>query len=55
LGSSGSGKTTMLVMIADFVTPDRGDMLIDGRSVRDLPLERRDLGVVFQSYPSFPI
>jgi ABC-type Fe3+/spermidine/putrescine transport system ATPase subunit len=43
----------MLVMIADFVTPDRG--VIDGRSVRDLPLERRDLGVVFQSYPSFPI
>jgi spermidine/putrescine ABC transporter ATP-binding subunit len=54
LGSSGSGKTTTLMMIAGFVTPDSGDIRIDGRSVRNLPPERRNLGVVFQSYALFP-
>jgi ABC-type Fe3+/spermidine/putrescine transport system ATPase subunit len=53
LGSSGSGKTTTLMMIAGFVTPDRGDITIAGCSVRDLPPERRNLGVVFQSYALF--
>jgi putative spermidine/putrescine transport system ATP-binding protein len=54
LGSSGSGKTTTLMMIAGFVPPDSGDILINGRSVRNLPPERRNLGVVFQSYALFP-
>lgn len=54
LGSSGSGKTTTLMMIAGFVDPDHGSIAIDGRDVVPLPPERRNLGVVFQSYALFP-
>lgn len=54
LGSSGSGKTTTLMMIAGFVEPDAGEIRIGGRSILGLPPERRDLGVVFQSYALFP-
>src|SRR5215469_1240682 len=54
LGASGSGKTTTLMMIAGFVTPDAGEIRIDGRDVAGLPPEKRDLGVVFQSYALFP-
>jgi spermidine/putrescine ABC transporter ATP-binding subunit len=54
LGSSGSGKTTTLMMIAGFATPDSGEIRIGGRSIVNLPPERRDVGVVFQSYALFP-
>jgi spermidine/putrescine ABC transporter ATP-binding subunit len=54
LGSSGSGKTTTLMMIAGFVAPDGGEIRIGGRSIMNLPPERRDVGVVFQSYALFP-
>jgi putative spermidine/putrescine transport system ATP-binding protein len=54
LGPSGSGKTTTLMIVAGFVTPARGDVLVDGRSVAGLPPQRRDLGMVFQSYAVFP-
>jgi spermidine/putrescine ABC transporter ATP-binding subunit len=54
LGASGSGKTTTLMMIAGFVTPSRGDILIDGVSMVGKPPDKRNLGVVFQSYALFP-
>jgi putative spermidine/putrescine transport system ATP-binding protein len=54
LGSSGSGKTTALMMVAGFLVPDRGEIRIGGRSVVNLPPEKRDIGVVFQSYALFP-
>jgi spermidine/putrescine ABC transporter ATP-binding subunit len=54
LGSSGSGKTTTLMMIAGFVTPNAGAISIDGKDISRLPPERRGLGVVFQSYALFP-
>lgn len=54
LGSSGSGKTTTLMMIAGFVPPDSGEIRIGGRDISGLPPERRGLGVVFQSYALFP-
>jgi putative spermidine/putrescine transport system ATP-binding protein len=54
LGPSGSGKTTTLMMLAGFVEPSAGDILVDGRSVVDLPPHRRDIGVVFQNYALFP-
>jgi spermidine/putrescine ABC transporter ATP-binding subunit len=54
LGSSGSGKTTTLMMIAGFVTPNAGEIKIDGKDISRLPPERRGLGVVFQSYALFP-
>jgi putative spermidine/putrescine transport system ATP-binding protein len=54
LGPSGSGKTTTLMMIAGFLAPDSGDVLLDGRNITRLPSHRRELGVIFQNYALFP-
>src|SRR5215467_14833807 len=54
LGPSGSGKTTTLNLIAGFLTADAGDILLDGRSVADVPPHKRNIGMVFQSYSLFP-
>lgn len=54
LGPSGSGKTTTLMMVAGFTPPTSGDILLDGQSVTALAPERRNMGVVFQSYALFP-
>ncbi|MDK9723760.1 MAG: ABC transporter ATP-binding protein [Sterolibacteriaceae bacterium MAG5] len=54
LGPSGCGKTTILRMIAGFDAPDAGDILLDGKSIADVPPERRPLHTVFQSYALFP-
>jgi putative spermidine/putrescine transport system ATP-binding protein len=54
LGPSGSGKTTLLRAVAGFVAPDAGRVLIDGPPVEDVPVERREIGMVFQSYALFP-
>jgi len=54
LGPSGCGKTTALRLIAGFLDPDGGDILIDGASVTGVPPWRRDLGLVFQSYALWP-
>ena len=53
LGPSGAGKSTLLGLVAGLLAPDRGDVRFDGRSVVHLPPEKRDLGVVFQSYALF--
>lgn len=54
LGPSGCGKTTVLRLIAGFLKPDSGQILIKGKDVsRKAPYERR-LGMVFQSYALFP-
>ncbi|MEX1204072.1 MAG: ABC transporter ATP-binding protein [Dongiaceae bacterium] len=54
LGPSGSGKTTLLRSIAGFVEPEAGEIRIDGADVRDTPVHRRDIGMVFQNYALFP-
>jgi spermidine/putrescine ABC transporter ATP-binding subunit len=54
LGPSGSGKTTTLNLIAGFLTLDSGDILLDERSVADIPPHKRNIGMVFQSYSLFP-
>ncbi|MBV9782216.1 MAG: ABC transporter ATP-binding protein [Acidisphaera sp.] len=54
LGPSGCGKTTTLRMVAGFVTPTSGDVLLDGRSILRLPPHRREMGLVFQNYALFP-
>jgi spermidine/putrescine ABC transporter ATP-binding subunit len=54
LGPSGCGKTTTLSLIAGFVEPTLGRILIDGEDVTDRPAHLRGLGVVFQSYALFP-
>ena len=54
LGPSGCGKTTLLRAIAGFVRQQSGRILIDGRSVDDLPPNMRNIGIVFQNYALFP-
>ena len=54
LGPSGSGKTTTLNLIAGFLAADTGDILLDRRSVADVPPHKRNIGMVFQSYSLFP-
>lgn len=55
LGPSGCGKTTTLRLIAGLEQPDAGgQVLFDDRDVTGLPIERRDVGMVFQNYALFP-
>ena len=54
LGPSGCGKTTTLQMIAGFASPDRGSITLDGRDLTRIPANRRNVGIVFQSYALFP-
>jgi putative spermidine/putrescine transport system ATP-binding protein len=54
LGPSGCGKTTTLRMIAGFVQPTRGTVLLGGRDVTAVPPNLRNMGMVFQSYALFP-
>ncbi len=54
LGPSGCGKTTTLRMIAGLEQPTRGDILVKGRRVNDVPVHRRNFGMVFQNLALFP-
>ncbi len=54
LGPSGCGKSTLLGLIAGSLEPDAGIIQIGGRRVDTLPSERRNIGMVFQSYALFP-
>lgn len=54
LGPSGSGKTTLLRTIAGFVEPDTGSVTIGDKPVVNVPVEAREIGMVFQNYALFP-
>jgi putative spermidine/putrescine transport system ATP-binding protein len=54
LGSSGSGKTTVLLAVAGFIPLSAGEVYIDDAPVTHLPPYRRAVGMVFQSYALFP-
>ncbi|AUG53117.1 ABC transporter ATP-binding protein [Thalassospira marina] len=54
LGPSGCGKTTTLRMIAGLTDISEGDLMIRDRRVNDLPIHKRNLGLVFQNYALFP-
>ena len=54
LGPSGSGKTTTLLMLAGFESITHGDIQLAGRSLKNVPPYRRDIGMVFQNYALFP-
>ncbi len=54
LGPSGCGKTTTLRMIAGLLIPDEGEVYIGDTDVTHLPPEKRNIGMVFQSYALWP-
>jgi putative spermidine/putrescine transport system ATP-binding protein len=54
LGPSGSGKTTLLRILAGLLSPTSGQVLIGGRDVTRIPVQKRDIGFVFQHYALFP-
>ncbi|MSS87239.1 MULTISPECIES: ABC transporter ATP-binding protein [Eisenbergiella] len=53
LGPSGCGKTTTLRIIGGFETPDKGQVLFDGKDITNLPPNKRQLNTVFQKYALF--
>ncbi|MDX2493669.1 MAG: ABC transporter ATP-binding protein [Desulfuromusa sp.] len=54
LGPSGCGKTTLLRMLAGLETPTEGDIFINGKRINDVPIHKRNLGMIFQNYALFP-
>ena len=54
LGPSGCGKTTLLRMIAGFIMPTSGSILIEGQDVTEMPPYKRPVNTVFQNYALFP-
>ncbi|MBI5300709.1 MAG: ABC transporter ATP-binding protein [Chloroflexi bacterium] len=54
LGPSGCGKTTTLRSLVGFIRPTRGTIQIDHRDITNDPVEKREIGMVFQSYALFP-
>lgn len=54
IGSSGSGKTTMIKILAGFETPDSGEVLMNGRQINDLPPWSRKMPMVWQNLALFP-
>lgn len=54
IGPSGCGKTTTLRMIGGYETPTSGEIFVRGEVINHVPLDKRNLGMVFQSYALFP-
>ena len=54
LGPSGCGKTTCLRMIAGLVQPTSGEILVNGKPITNVPVHRRNVGMLFQNYALFP-
>lgn len=54
LGPSGGGKSTLLSVVAGLESPDRGQVLWDGKDISNIPPHRRGFGLMFQDYALFP-
>src|SRR6476659_8645852 len=54
LGPSGCGKTTILRSIAGLVQPTGGEIEVAGRRIDNVPIHKRNIGLVFQNYALFP-
>jgi ABC-type Fe3+/spermidine/putrescine transport system ATPase subunit len=54
LGPSGCGKTTLLRVVSGLIRPDRGEVVLDGRVINDVPPDRRGIQMCFQNYALFP-
>jgi len=55
LGPSGCGKTTLLKIIAGLLSPDESEILFDGQDIKDVPVEERDIAMVFQFPVVYPM
>lgn len=53
LGPSGCGKTTLLRILIGLLSPDSGEILLDGRNITKSPPDKRGMGIVFQNYALF--
>jgi iron(III) transport system ATP-binding protein len=54
LGPSGCGKTTTLRALVGFISPAGGAIEVNGKDITGVPVEKRKIGIVFQSYALFP-
>lgn len=54
IGPSGSGKSTLLSLLCGVDSPDEGRILIDGKDITDLAIQKRRIGMVFQDFSLFP-
>ena len=54
LGPSGCGKTTTLRTLTGFIEPVEGSVVVGGKDITHVPIEQRNIGIVFQSYALFP-
>ena len=54
LGPSGCGKTTSLRTLTGFIHPDEGKVCVEEKDITNVPIEKRNIGMVFQSYALFP-
>lgn len=54
LGASGSGKSTILNILAGLLDATSGDIFLEGKRINDLPTNQRDIHTIFQSYALFP-
>ncbi len=54
LGPSGCGKTTTLRSLVGFINPTSGSILVNDKDITNTPIEKRKIGIVFQSYALFP-
>ena len=54
LGPSGCGKTTTLRTLTGFIEPESGTVVANGTDITHVPIEDRNIGIVFQSYALFP-
>ena len=54
LGPSGCGKTTTLRTITGFIQPAEGKVYVNDKDITNVPIEKRNIGIVFQSYALFP-
>ena len=54
LGASGSGKSTTLNTLSGFIEPSHGQIFLDGKDITKQPVQKREVGMVFQNYALFP-
>lgn len=54
VGPSGCGKTTLLKILAGFINPTEGKIMLDNKDITDLPIQKRGIGMVFQDYALWP-